>query len=92
MAHLRWGIGLSFHESNVLEHKSRNLGRDRDSYSSKTLKMQNNFRYWQHFLFFKFETQESFSSILQTKNPLEILETFLSQKNFFESYKQKVQF
>ena len=54
--------------------------------------MQNNFRYWQHFLFFKFETQESFSSILQTKNPLEILETFLSQKIFFESYKQKVQF
>ena len=35
----------------------------------------------QNFLFFKFEKQESFSPILRTKNPLGMLEIFLSQKN-----------
>ena len=46
-------------------------------------------RYWQHFLFWKFENQESFSPILQTKNSLEILETFFKSENFIESYKKK---
>ena len=40
-------------------------------------------RYWQHFLFFKFEIKESFSPILQTKNPLEMLETFFMSEKFF---------
>ena len=42
-------------------------------------------RFLGKFLFFKFENQASFSPILQTKNPLEILETvFKSEKNFFK--------
>ena len=46
-----------------------------------------------NFLFFKFENQESFSLILQTKNSLEILKTFFKLENFFDSYiKQEVQF
>ena len=40
-------------------------------------------RYWQHFIFFKFENKEIFSGILETKNPLEILETFFKSENFF---------
>ena len=46
-----------------------------------------------NFFFFKFENLESFSPILQTKNSLEILETFFQSEKFFsEVINKKVQF
>ena len=39
---------------------------------------------------FKYKIRKS--PTLQAKNPVEIPETFLNQTNFFETYKEKVQF